>query len=60
MSRLFAVILCLCSNAAAGYGQDELPQQVVLVGHSLGGGAVLNTARYMVINGTSDKLAGVA
>jgi hypothetical protein len=47
------------SAQAAGYGHDQLPQQVVLVGHSLGGGAVLNTARYMVVNGTSNKLAGV-
>lgn len=37
----------LYSAKAAGYGQEQLPQQVVLVGHSLGGGAVLNMARYM-------------
>ena len=37
----------LASAQAAGYKQDQLPQQVVLVGHSLGGGAVLNMARYM-------------
>lgn len=47
------------SAQAAGYGQDELPQQVVLIGHSLGGGLVIDTARYMKQNGTSDKLAGV-
>lgn len=49
----------------AGYGQDQLPQQVVLVGHSLGGGAVLNMARYMVADerstepSSSYQLAGV-
>ena len=36
------------ARQAAGYKQDQLPQQVVLVGHSLGGGLVLNMARYMV------------
>ncbi|WNG93791.1 alpha/beta fold hydrolase [Mycobacterium sp. ITM-2016-00318] len=40
----------LDSARAAGYTQNQLPQQVVLVGHSLGGGAVLNTARYMAAN----------
>ena len=54
----------LKSATAAGYKQDQLPQQVVLVGHSLGGGLVLNTARYMVKNqetrdSTYYKLAGV-
>ena len=49
----------LKSAQAAGYEEDELPQRVVLVGHSLGGGLVLDTARYMVDNGTSGKLAGV-
>ena len=55
----------LQSAKAAGYGQDELPQQVVLVGHSLGGGAVLNMARYMVADerstepSSSYQLAGV-
>lgn len=49
----------LQSAQAAGYGQDQLPGQVVLVGHSLGGGLVIDTARYMKENGTSDKLAGV-
>lgn len=47
------------SAQAAGYKQDELPGQVVLIGHSLGGGLVIDTARYMKENGTSDKLAGV-
>jgi hypothetical protein len=47
------------SAQAAGYGQNQLPQQVVLIGHSLGGGLVIDTARYMKVNGTSDKLAGV-
>jgi alpha-beta hydrolase superfamily lysophospholipase len=36
------------SAQEAGYTQDELPQNVVLVGHSLGGGFVIDTARYMV------------
>jgi pimeloyl-ACP methyl ester carboxylesterase len=49
----------LDSAQAAGYGQDQLPGQVVLVGHSLGGGLVIDTARYMKQNGTSGKLAGV-
>ena len=35
------------SAQAAGYSHDQLPQQVVLVGHSLGGGLVIDTARYM-------------
>lgn len=35
------------------------PDSVVLIGHSLGGGAVAGTARYMVDNGTADRLAGV-
>jgi pimeloyl-ACP methyl ester carboxylesterase len=52
------------SAKAAGYTQNQLPQQVVLVGHSLGGGAVLNTARYMAANQKSGEsthydLAGV-
>ena len=47
------------SAQLAGYNEDELPQRVVLVGHSLGGGLVAATAGYMVDNGTSDKLAGV-
>ena len=54
----------LKSATAAGYNQNQLPQQVVLVGHSLGGGAVLNTARYLAQNqekgySTYYKLAGV-
>ena len=48
------------SAKAAGYGQDQLPQQVVLVGHSLGGGLVIDTARYMARDPeTAGKLAGV-
>jgi hypothetical protein len=52
------------SAQEAGYTQDELPQNVVLVGHSLGGGFVIDTARYMVAkqeNGDSTyyHLAGV-
>ncbi len=54
----------LDSAQAAGYTQDELPQNVVLVGHSLGGGFVIDTARYMVANQESNdstyyRLAGV-
>jgi acetyl esterase/lipase len=49
----------LDSAQAAGYKQDQLPQQVVLIGHSLGGGLVIDTARYMKENETSGKLAGV-
>jgi Alpha/beta hydrolase family len=46
------------SAPAAGY-TGELPQRVVLVGHSLGGGLVAATAGYMVDNDTIGKLAGV-
>jgi hypothetical protein len=49
----------LTSAQDAGYGQGALPQNVVLIGHSLGGGLVIDVARYMKENGTSDKLAGV-
>ena len=52
------------SAQAAGYTQDQLPQEVVLVGHSLGGGLVIDTARYMLANqesgdSTYHQLAGV-
>jgi pimeloyl-ACP methyl ester carboxylesterase len=48
----------------AGYTQDLLPQNVVLIGHSLGGGFVIDTARYMLENqengdSTHYHLAGV-
>ena len=46
------------SALAAGY-IGLIPDRVVLVGHSLGGGLVAGTAGYMVDNGTSDRLAGV-
>jgi outer membrane biosynthesis protein TonB len=46
------------SALAAGY-LGPIPDRVVLVGHSLGGGAVAGTAGYMVDNGTADRLAGV-
>ncbi len=55
----------LDSARAAGYNQNQLPQEVVLVGHSLGGGAVLNMARYMAADersttpSSSYQLAGV-
>jgi hypothetical protein len=46
------------SALAAGY-TGPIPDRVVLVGHSLGGGLVAGTAGYMVDNGTVDRLAGV-
>ena len=46
------------SALAAGY-TGPIPDRVVLVGHSLGGGLVAGTAGYMVDNGTADRLAGV-
>jgi hypothetical protein len=46
------------SAAAAGY-TGALPDRVVLVGHSLGGGAVIGIAGAMADNGTQDRLAGV-
>ena len=46
------------SALAAGY-TGPIPDRVVLVGHSLGGGLVAGAAGYMVDNHTSDRLAGV-
>jgi pimeloyl-ACP methyl ester carboxylesterase len=46
------------SALAAGY-TGALPDRVVLVGHSLGGGLVAAAAGYMVDNNTIDRLAGV-
>jgi hypothetical protein len=46
------------SALAAGY-TGPIPDRVVLIGHSLGGGAVAGTAGYMVKNGSDDRLAGV-
>jgi hypothetical protein len=46
------------SALAAGYS-GPIPDRVVLVGHSLGGGLVAGTAGYMVCNNTVDRLAGV-
>jgi hypothetical protein len=46
------------SALAAGY-TGPIPDQVVLVGHSLGGALVAGTGRYMVDNETVDRLAGV-
>jgi pimeloyl-ACP methyl ester carboxylesterase len=46
------------SALAAGY-TGAIPDRVVLVGHSLGGGLVAGTAGYMVDNGSADRLAGV-
>ena len=51
------------SAQAAGYTQNELPQQVVLVGHSLGGGLVIDAARFMAEDEATGRssyhLAGV-
>ena len=46
------------SAVAAGYN-GPIPQRVVLMGHSLGGGAVSGIAGYMTENGSIDRLAGV-
>ncbi|BBX04525.1 alpha/beta hydrolase [Mycolicibacterium moriokaense] len=46
------------SAAAAGYN-GPIPDRVVLMGHSLGGGAVSGIAGYMTDNGSVDRLAGV-
>jgi acetyl esterase/lipase len=46
------------SALAAGYS-GPIPDRVVLIGHSLGGGLVAGTAGYMVDNDTADRLAGV-
>lgn len=46
------------SAARTGY-TGPVPDRVVLMGHSLGGGAVSGAAGYMVDNGTIDRLAGV-
>ena len=46
------------SAARAGY-DGPIPNDVVLMGHSLGGGAVSGIAGYMGLNGTSDRLKGV-
>jgi hypothetical protein len=46
------------SALAAGYS-GAIPDRVVLMGHSLGGGAVSGIAGYMTENGSIDRLAGV-
>ncbi|OBB71323.1 hypothetical protein [Mycobacterium sp. 852014-52144_SCH5372336] len=46
------------SARAAGYS-GPIPDRVVLMGHSLGGGAVSGVAGYMVDKQTVDRLAGV-
>jgi pimeloyl-ACP methyl ester carboxylesterase len=46
------------SALAAGY-VGPIPDRVVLMGHSLGGGAVAGAAGFMADNGTTDRLAGV-
>jgi acetyl esterase/lipase len=50
----------LVNSASAAAGEQvTLPQKVVLVGHSLGGGFVTAMAGDMVDNGTAGDLAGV-
>jgi pimeloyl-ACP methyl ester carboxylesterase len=46
------------SAAAAGYS-GAIPDRVVLIGHSLGGGAVIGIAGAMADNETEDRLDGV-
>jgi hypothetical protein len=46
------------SAAAAGYS-GPIPDRVVLIGHSLGGGAVAGMSGDMVDNGSIGRLAGV-
>ena len=46
------------SAKAAGY-PGPIPDRVVLIGHSLGGGAVIGIAGAMADNHTEDRLAGV-
>ncbi|PQP46938.1 alpha/beta hydrolase [Mycolicibacterium austroafricanum] len=46
------------SARQAGF-RGELPTRVVLAGHSVGGGLVVGTARYMVEQGVVGDLAGV-
>ena len=46
------------SAKAAGY-LGPIPDRVVLIGHSLGGGAVIGIAGAMADNHTEDRLAGV-
>ena len=50
--------LTASASAAAGH-PVTLPQRVVLVGHSLGGGFVVATAADMVHDGAAGNLAGV-
>src|SRR5215207_10028652 len=49
----------LAESALAAGHTGPIPDQVVLVGHSLGGALVAGTGRYMVDNETVDRLAGV-
>ena len=55
----------LDSAKDAGYGQDALPSNVVLIGHSLGGGLVIDVAGMMAADERADvpkssyQLAGV-
>lgn len=47
------------SLAATDYDEELKWNEVVLMGHSLGGGAVSGIAGYMTENGSIDRLAGV-
>jgi acetyl esterase/lipase len=49
----------LAESALAAGWTGPIPDRVVLVGHSLGGGLVAGTSGYMVDNDTADRLAGV-
>jgi hypothetical protein len=49
----------LAESALAAGWTGPIPDRVVLVGHSLGGGLVAGTSGYMVDNDTVDRLAGV-
>jgi len=60
MAKLFDADNTALADSAAKVGYTgTLPNRVVLVGHSLGGGAVSGIAGYMVERDTVDRLAGV-
>jgi hypothetical protein len=60
MAALFDEDNTALADSAARAGYDgPIPDRVVLMGHSLGGGAVSGIAGYMTDRGTDDRLAGV-
>ncbi|MGZ5396208.1 MAG: alpha/beta hydrolase family protein [Mycobacterium sp.] len=60
MAGLFADGNTALAESASAAGYDNLTwNRVVLMGHSLGGGAVSGIAGYMTENGSADRLAGV-